>query len=63
MILVGASNGFLYSNVLFLIINSSKLEKKQKELAIMICGILSNSAILIATLAALALSNTVFRDA
>ena len=60
MICIGLLGGSSYSNVTYLLINSDKLMKKEKELATTIAGLSLEVATLLASLFSLLLSNTIF---
>ena len=63
MLCAGLAQGSSYANIMYLIINSDKLKKSEKELAVMIAGTLMNAAIVVAALFSLTLSNTIFKNA
>lgn len=60
MVFVGLMGGASYVNVMYLILNSNRLKKSEKELAVMTCCIFCDIGILLAAILALVLSNTLF---
>mmetsp|Transcript_18815 Transcript_18815/g.21016 ORF Transcript_18815/g.21016 Transcript_18815/m.21016 type:complete len:263 (+) Transcript_18815:585-1373(+) len=62
MIFVGLMGGAAYVNVMYLIINSDKVKKTEKELAVITTCIFNDFGILSATILSLILSNTLFKD-
>lgn len=62
MVFIGLMGGCSYVNVMYLIIHSNRLKKNQKELSVMLCSIFNDFGILSASIFALILSNTLFKD-
>jgi battenin len=60
--IVGMMGGTLYVNVLYNIITSRTLDYNDKELAMIMCTIFDDLGILTASLTALALDNTLFKE-
>uniref|UniRef100_A0A7S3KTF3 Battenin n=1 Tax=Euplotes crassus TaxID=5936 RepID=A0A7S3KTF3_EUPCR len=61
MIFVGLMGGTSYVNVMYQILNSDKLKKTEKELAVITTCIFDDMGILLASLFSLTLSNTLFK--
>ena len=62
MIFVGLMGGCSYVNIMYLMINSQTLKKKEKELSVMVIGISNDMGILLAGVFSLILANTLFKD-
>lgn len=60
--IVGMMGGTLYVNVLYGIVSSKTLDYNDKELAMIMCTIFDDLGILAASLCALALDNTIFKE-
>ena len=61
MIWVGLMGGGSYVNVMFSILETPKLVKTEKELALTITTVFNDMGILLASISALILTNTVFK--
>jgi len=60
MIFIGLMGGASYVNVMYLILNSKRLKKNEKELAVMTTCIFCDMGVLVASILALILANTLF---
>ena len=61
MVFIGLLGGSSYSNVTYLLINSDKLKKNEKELSTTMLGLSIEIACLLASLFSVLLSNTLFK--
>lgn len=62
MVWVGLMGGGSYVNVMYQILESPKLQRNEKELALTITTVCNDIGILTASLLALLLDNTAFKD-
>ena len=62
MIWVGLMGGATYVNVIYLIRESKTLEKREKELTLVMMAIFDDLGIFLASLTALGLTTTVFKS-
>lgn len=62
MIWVGLMGGASYVNVLYQVLESEKIEKKDKEISINVIGMMNTTGVLSASLVSLLLVNTVYKN-